>query len=134
MKSKAVPIVALPLLLCACAHHGNLAQAPAAFDGQMAQDTARAMRVVWPPQQMLLKLESGTQNPFLHVLADQLRLEGYALAPAGNKTGSDLRYVLDRLDDSHYRVSVQIEGRSLHRLYQASRGQLTPASAWSRQD
>ena len=134
MKPMGVPIIALPLLLCACAHYGNLAQAPAAFDGQIAEDTAKAMGVVWPPQQTLLKLESGTQNPFLSVLADQLRVEGYALAPSRSKTGSDLRYVLDRLDDSHYRVSVQIEGRSLHRLYQASHGQLTPASAWSRQD
>lgn len=134
MKPMAVHIIALPILLSACAHRGNLAQAPAAFDGQMAEDTARAMRVVWQPQQTLLKLESGAQNPFLHVLADQLRLEGYALAAANSKTGSELRYVLDRLDDSHYRVSVQIEGRSLHRLYQASHGQLTPASAWSRQD
>lgn len=134
MKPLVFSILALPLLLCACAHHGNLAKAPAAFDGQMAEDTAKAMRVVWPPQQTLLKLESGAQNPFLAVLSDQLLREGYALAPAGSQIGSDLRYVLDRLDDSHYRVSVQIEGRSLHRLYQASHGQLIPASAWSRQD
>jgi len=125
----------LSLLLMACAHQGNLAHAQAAYDGQMAQDTARAMRGVWPPQQTLLRTESaGTQNPFLAVLLEQLRAEGYALAPATSTSGSDLRYVLDRLDDSHYRVSVRIEGHSIHRLYQVAQGQLAPASAWSRQD
>lgn len=125
----------LSMLLAACAHQGNLAHAPAAHDGQMALDTARAMRGVWPPQQTVFRAESASpQNPFLSVLLEQLRAEGYALAPAHSKSGSDLRYVLDRLDDSHYRVSVRIEGHSIHRLYQVAQGQLAPASAWSRQD
>lgn len=125
----------LSLLLMACAHQGNLAHAPAAYDGQMARDAARAMREVWPPQNTLLRTESvSTQNPFLSVLLEQLRAEGYALAPAASKTGSELHYVLDRLDDSHYRVSVRIEGHSIHRLYQVAQGQLAPASAWTRQE
>ena len=124
----------LPLFLGACAHHGNLAKAPAAFDGQMAKDTAKAMRVVWPPQQTTLKTETTHPDPFLNVLIETLRADGYAVAPVGSKTGSELHYVVDRLDAYHYRVSVQLDGHSIHRLYQAAQGRLTPAGAWSRQD
>ena len=124
----------LPLLLGACAHHGNLAHAPAEFDGQMARDTAQAMRVVWPPQQTTLKTEPTRTDPFLNVLIQTLRADGYAVGPASSKTGSELRYVVDRIDDQHYRVSVQLDGHSIHRLYQSARGRLTPAGAWSRQD
>ena len=124
----------LPLLLGACAHRGNLAHAPAAFDGQMAKDTAKAMRVVWPPQQTTLKTETTRPDPFFDVLIESLRADGYAVAPTGSKTGSELRYVVDRIDDQHYRVSVQLDGRGIHRLYQAAQGRLTPAGAWSRQD
>jgi len=123
-----------PLFLGACAHHGNLAKAPADFDGQMAKDTARAMRVVWPPQQTILKTETTRPDPFLQVLIETLRADGYAVASTGSKTGSELRYVVDRLDESHYRVSVQFDGHSIHRLYQAEQGRLMPAGAWSRQD
>jgi hypothetical protein len=124
----------LALMLGACAHHGNLAHAPAEFDGQMAKDTAKAMRVVWPPQQTTLKTAITHQDPFLHVLVENLRADGYAVAPSGGKTGSELRYVIDRLDDQYYRVSVKLEGHGIHRLYQAAEGRLTPAGAWSRQD
>lgn len=127
-------LVSVCLLLSACAHHGNLAHAPAGYDGKMAQDTAKAMRVVWPPEHTELKTDVTHPDPFQQVLVEHLRSAGYAVSPMSSKTGSELRYVVDRLDDRHYRVSIRIDGHSLHRLYRTSQGQLTPASLWSRQD
>ena len=76
------------LLLSACAHQGNLAHAPANHDGQMAHDTAKAMGVVWPAEQTVLKTEAARPDPFRDVLIDELRSAGYTVAPENSPTGS----------------------------------------------
>jgi len=126
-------LIPFVMLLSGCAHTGNFAKAPPGQDGLMAHDAARAMRAVWSPDQTTLKADVTTRDPFLAVLLGDLRTSGYAIAPPTSKTGSELRYVVDRVDDA-YRVSIAIDGHSLNRLYRAAQGQLAPASAWSRQD
>ncbi len=122
------------LVLGGCVHHGSLASAPPEYNGQMASDAAKAMRITWPPANTVLKADAAASDPFLCALIENLRSSGYTVEPPNAKTGSALRYVVDRVDDSLFRVSILIDGRSLNRLYRDAQGRLTPASAWLRQE
>jgi hypothetical protein len=127
-------LVPLLMLLSGCAHYGNFSGATAGHDGQMAHDTAKAMRVAWPPSDTALKADVLAPDPFFGVLVENLRNSGYSVAPPNAEAGSELRYIVDRVGDAHYRVSVLVDGHSLSRLYETSQGQLRPASAWARQE
>lgn len=120
--------------LAGCAHTGNFSKASNPDSELMASDTARAMRAVWPPGQTLLKADIHSRDAFLAVLIANLQASGYAVEPATSRVGSELRYVVDNVDAA-YRVTVAVDGRALSRIYQhAVNGQLSPASAWSRQE
>jgi hypothetical protein len=122
------------MLLSGCAHYGNFSGATAGQDGQMAHDAAKAIRVAWPPSDTALKADVSTPDPFLGVLVENLQSSGYSIKAPNAKTGSELRYIVDRVDEAHYRVSILVDGHSLSRLYETSQGQLRPASAWARQE
>ncbi len=120
--------------LTACAHYGNLAGTTADDAGLLATDTARAMAVVWPPAETRIRVEENDRDPFLSALIAQLRQSGYPVIPPSSTEGNELLYLVDRLDAGQIRVSVWLDGRSLHRLYRAKGGRPQPASAWSRQE
>lgn len=117
-----------------CAHTGNLAQVPAPQAERLAQDTAAAMRVVWPAATTPLAVDDREGEPFLSALVAELRKAGYAIEAATPGTPGALTYVIDRPDTNQYRVRVQLGERSMQRLYGTEGGGLQPASAWTRQD
>lgn len=120
--------------LAGCAHTGNFSKASTTDSELMARDTARAMRATWPPGQTMLKADIKSTDAFLAVLIANLQASGYAIEPSTSRGGLELHYVVDRVDDA-YRVTVAIDDHSLSRLYQhRANGQLSPASAWSRQE
>ena len=121
-------------LLGGCAHTGNLAEVPMPQAERLAQDTAAAMRVVWPISSTRLAVKEPEGEPFLSVLVAELRKAGYAIEPATPGAPGALIYVVDRPDPTHYRVRIQVGERSLQRLYGTQGGGLQPASAWTRQD
>ena len=118
----------------ACAHHGNLAGTTPDDAGLLATDTARAMAVVWPPAETRIRVAENERDPFLTALIAQLRQSGYPVIPPSGKDGTELLYLVDRLDAGQIRVSVWLEGRSVNRIYAMNNGRLQPASAWSRQE
>ena len=122
------------VLASGCAHTGNLAQIPAPQAERLAQDTAAAMRVVWPAASTPLAVNERADEPYLSTLVAELRKAGYAIEPAPAGTPAALSYVVDRPDPTHYRVRIQAGERSLQRLYGTQGGVLQPASAWTRQD
>ncbi|MGY6215731.1 hypothetical protein ACW73L_11285 [Methylolobus aquaticus] len=136
MNRHLVPLVlALAILFAGgCAHTGNLAQVPAPQAVRLAEDTAAAMRVVWPAPSTRLAVNESKDEPFLSALVAELRKAGYAIEPATPGTAGALTYVVDRPDLNHYRVRIQVGGCSLQRLYGTQGGALQPASAWTRQD
>ena len=136
MNRHLVPLVLVLAILFAggCAHTGNLAEVPMPLAERLAQDMAAAMRVVWPAATTPLAGEDREPEPFLSALVAELRKAGYAIEPAAPGTAGTLSYVVDRPDANHYRVRIQVGGRSLQRLYGTQGGALQPASAWTRQD
>ncbi|MGY6217105.1 hypothetical protein ACW73L_18255 [Methylolobus aquaticus] len=122
------------VLVSGCAHTGNLAQIPVPQAERLAQDTAAAMRVVWPAATTPMVVDGRDEETFLRALVAELRKAGYAIEPAAPGTAVALRYVVDRPDANHYRVRIQVGERSLQRLYGTQGGGLQPASAWTRQD
>lgn len=117
-----------------CAHTGNLAQIPVPQAERLAQDTAAAMRVVWPAATTPLAVDDREGEPFLSALVAELRRAGYAIEPVTPGAPGELSYVVDRPATNRYRVRIQVGGRSLQRLYGTQGGALQPASAWTRQD
>ena len=124
----------LMVLTGGCAHTGNLAQVPTPQAERLAQDTAAAMRVVWPAATTPIGVDDREDEPFLSALVVELRKAGYAVESATPGTPAALTYVVDRPDTNHYRVRIQAGERSLQRLYGTQGGVLQPASAWTRQD
>ncbi len=125
----------LPILgLTACAHHGNLAGTSGDDAGLLAKDTAQAMRIVWPPAGTRIAIAENERDPFLTALIAQLRQSGYAVIPPSSTEANEFLYLVDRLDAERIRVSVWLDGRSVHRLYRTKGGRLQPVSAWSRQE
>ncbi|WP_139559778.1 hypothetical protein [Methylotetracoccus oryzae] len=121
-------------LLGGCAHTGNLAEVPMPQAERLAQDTAAAMRVVWPAASTPLAVNEAEDEPFLSALVAELRKAGYAVEPVAPGAPDALSYVVDRPDANYYRVRIQVGERSLQRLYGTQGGALQPASAWTRQD
>jgi hypothetical protein len=136
MNRHLVPLVlALAILFVGgCAHTGNLAQVPMPQAERLAQDTAAAMRVVWPAASTPLAVNEAEDEPFLSALVAELRKAGYAVEPVAPGAPDALSYVVDRPDANHYRVRIQLGERSLQRLYVTQGGAVQPASAWTRQD
>ena len=153
---------ALSALVCAvglagCAAtpspYGNfIREAPAGYDGTVADDAVRQLVSVYPPANTRFDLQQPTPDAFGKLFTTSLRAKGYAVqesasvpVPQGKAAGGNgavasaasavlpLRYVLDRAADL-YRVTRRIGDQSLARAYLAQPGALQPAGAWVRKE
>jgi len=145
-------LLALAHSLAGCAAkgaYGNFAAAHPGDDHHMAEDTAKQLAALFPPATTRLKLVQPADDAYGSALVEKLRKAGYAVSVGPEKTflrqlteresspsdpGTDLHYVVDRIGEGHYRVSVQVGGQTLSRLYRAANQRLAAAAYWARKE
>jgi hypothetical protein len=142
----------LLLVLAGCAAtgpYGNHAGAPPAYDQRMAEDTVRQFSALHPPATTHVRLDQPATDPYGAALVEALRKTGYAVtvrpesARASSRSpakdaqageGTDTHYVVDKLGDGRYLVSLRFGGEMLSRAYRTGGGHLAPAGYWVRRE
>ena len=145
-------MLALALSLAGCAAkgpYGNFAGALPMDDHRMADDTAQQLTALFPPASTRLKLDQPASDAYGSALVEKLRKAGYAIAvrheipPIVGQSalkawqavpGTELHYVVDQLGAGNYRVSVQVGGQTLSRMYLAENNRLAAAGYWARKE
>lgn len=136
--------------------YGDFANASQSFSEHMAIDAARQVSEFYPPARTRLKLQHSARDAFGTALTATLRGYGFAveemplssmhagdhpLLTAGAETktrttdGTTTRamaYVVDRLGDSQYLVSLHVGDESLARNYQVHVDRLVAVGHWVR--
>lgn len=134
---------------------GNFAEASAAFNARLVDDSVKQLESLYPPAQTRFSLRQATGDPYGAGLVTALREKGYAVreiepnpktAPATNSStgtppvveptpGLELGYVLDRLGGGTlYRLVLSVGEKSLARAYVANGEAVSPAGAWVRKE
>lgn len=149
---KLTTITILALILTACAtpgQWGNYADATPAHSAQMAEDAFKQLTFLYPPAKSHLSVEQPVNDPFGTLLIQKLRKAGYGVAeqpPLSSSIsrkpttatavppGLSFNYVVDRISFDHYRVSFNVGGQALGRLYQVHGADLAPAGLWAKQE
>ena len=144
-------LLALAQSLTGCATQGtsgNFAGALPVDDSHMAEDTAKQLTALFPPANTRLTLDPPNDT-YGSALVEKLRKAGYAVSVGPEKTllgqlteweagpsdpGTDLHYVVDRIGEGHYRVSVQVGGQTLSRMYLSANQRLAAAAYWARKE
>jgi hypothetical protein len=132
---KSLPLLFALILLSGCAQkQGTLTAVSPEKLGELALDGSKAMRIVWPPSTVTLKkdvLQRAEHDPFLQALATNLHRYDW---DSGGYNGSDLNYLIDRVDPATYRLTLIYDGKQrISRLYADTAGPLKPVSAWTRE-
>lgn len=152
MAARILILLALAQSLAGCATkgpYGNFAAARPVDDRRMAEDTAKQLATLFPPAKTHLKLSQPADDAYGSALVEQLRKAGYAVSVGPEKTllsrltereggpsepGTDLHYVVDRFGEGSYRVSVQVGGQTLSRMYLSTNQRLAAAAYWARKE
>jgi hypothetical protein len=148
MKSTIITLLAFILTACATSGQwGNYADATPAHTAQMAADAFKELSFLYPPAKTHLSVQQPINDPFGILLVQKLRKAGYGVAeqsPISSKSrkptaapaasGLPFNYVVDRINFDHYRVSFNVGGQALNRLYQIHGADLAPAGLWAKQE
>ena len=152
MAARILILLTLAQSLAGCATrgpYGNFAAARPVDDRRMAEDTAKQLATLFPPAKTHLKLSQPADDAYGSALVEHLRKAGYAVSVGPEKTllsrltereggpsepGTDLHYVVDRFGEGSYRVSVQVGGQTLSRMYLSTNQRLAAAAYWARKE
>jgi Conjugal transfer protein TrbH len=126
-------LIALVLLQgCVTSPYGNFAadQLNGAMLDVMVQDSVRKLTALYPPAQNRLNIKQPLKDGYGLALVRVLRKNGYAIVEdiesAASSTkqpvkynggGRDLNYILDRVDNGVYRLSLLIDKKVMSRAY-----------------
>jgi len=153
--SNAVFILMLVLLLlngCAAQPYGNFIQNPSTtYSKVMADDTAAQIVRLYPAANTQFNLRHEVSDPFGKTLIDNLRLAGFAVQEAAQRSiqqqifvvpyqpdtelqkGSTLSYIVDQLGDL-YHVKLMIDDMRLSRAFAIQADSIHPAGLWVRKE
>ena len=136
--------------------HGDFANASKSFNEHMAVDAAGQISGFYPPAITRLKLQHSARDAFGTELTSTLRGRGFAVeeivsssmhagehamldVAAETKTPTTkgtttkpMTYVVDRLGDSQYLVSIHVGDESIARHYQVHIDRLMAIGHWVR--
>lgn len=143
----------LSIVLAGCATtsgNGNyLATATETEQQAIAQEAAKQLATMWPPGRTRFVIAQDTKNPFGTALSKAIRETGYALEEAQPTTESTIQaatppkpasnaiplaYIVDQVDSSIIRLSMNVGTQTITRPYVIQDGKAIPAGNWTRKE
>lgn len=153
MRSNSLIIILLLLVMgCATQPYGNFIQNPSTITSKVMADDVTAQIVrLYPAANTQFNLRHTVNDLFGHALIENLRLEGFAVQEATQKSvqqqifaaphqpdtesqkGLALSYIIDQSGDL-YHVKLMIDDMRLSRAFSVQADSIHPAGLWVRKE
>ena len=139
-------LLTLSLAGCASAPYGNFSGAPAKYDEQMATETAKQLLALYRPASTRINLMQAVarDDAYGTALIKLLHDHGYAVEERAGEGKTDdgqavtpsvgLSYIVDQVNQIHYRVTVFVGNQTISRMFQANNGGFNAIGLWTRKE
>lgn len=130
-------LMVIALAACSSTQHGTFIKG-GFQQATVTTDVLQRLGELYPPAKTTFALTHDVppEDTFGVMLLDEMRRLGYAIQDFSPKSeqpeinGKTFGYVLDEMGEI-YRVTLEIDGKSLSRAYVSESGSLVPSGPWS---